>query len=100
MKILQFGPISGCSNVVFDFSLSKNWPNIEYFHIPVDAVAKWLIRSYNYGAINSISQKHTEEKERILKILTTGYFSYDYFKIMINILEGGQLNNVKFLWNK
>ena len=85
-KMLQFGPISDCSNVFFDFHLSKN---LITFHIPVEAVANWLIRSHNYGAINLISKNHKEkkEKERILEIKTNGNISYDCFQIMRNNLK-------------
>ena len=100
-KMLQFGPISGCSDVFFDFFLVEfDFFLVEFLHVefdtpvnpirlPAEAITNWLIRSHNYGAINLISKNHKEkkEKERILEIKIDGVISFDCFQIMKNTLK-------------
>ena len=85
-KILQFGPISDCSNVFFAFTLLLC---IDELFVNFESLENWLIRSHNYGANNSISKNHKEkkEKERILEIKTNGYISDDCNQILINNLK-------------
>ena len=93
-KILQFGPISGCSKVFFDFTLmwafdNDNDPFVVYVELPIEAVANWLSRSRNYDTNNLISKNHKEkkEKERILEINTNGFINKNCLQILINNLK-------------
>ena len=95
-KMLQFGPISGCSDVFFDFFL---W-HVEFdtpvnpIRLPAEAITNWLIRSHNYGAINLISKNHKEkkEKERILEINTNGCINTNCIQIQTLIHNLKEVN--------
>ena len=60
-KILRFGSIDGCSNVLFDLNHAIFSPT----NLPVDTISNWLNRSRNFNAISANGQTI---KERILEI--------------------------------
>ena len=61
--ILQFGPIDGCSEVLFDLYYPHYLPT----ELPVMSIVNWLNRGPNSDTINANGQL---KKERILEIFS------------------------------
>ena len=74
--ILQFGPIDGCSEVLFD--LRSNYLPIE---MPVMPIANWLNRGPNSDTIKTNGQV---KKERILEIYSS---SFSNLLVLVNGLK-------------
>lgn len=84
-KILQYDPISDCSQVLFDLRLGANSP-VEL--LPINVISNWLIRSHNYDAINANVKK---QEELFLEIRIYYRLPSDSFSAMLNCLK--KVNN-------
>ena len=82
-KVLQFGPISGCSDVSLNLFPHRNFMTV----LLVDAISNWLNRIRTYGAISANGQAI---KERILEI---DYIPYIYISEMLNCIKKVNFNS-------
>lgn len=67
-KILQFGPIDGCSNVFFNLYQGKST------ELPINIIADWLHFNRNYNA-NTVNANGIATEERFLEIAIIGSIS-------------------------
>ena len=79
--ILQFGPIDGCSKVLF-YLRSHFFPT----ELPVMSIVNWLNRSQNFDTVNAYWQV---KKERILEIKS---YSIPNLLALVNGLKKVNLN--------
>ena len=80
--ILQFGPIDGCSKILFDFRSQYLPTEIE---IPVMSIVNWLNHSRSSDTINNNGQV---KKERILEIdLRAAYTTIPNILALVNGLK-------------
>ena len=67
-KILQFGPIDGCSNVFFNLYQGGST------ELPINIIADWLNFNRNYNA-NTVDKNGIATQERFLEIAIIGSIS-------------------------
>lgn len=67
-KILQFGPIDGCSNVFFNLYQGRST------ELPINIIADWLNFNRNYNA-NTVDKNGIATQERFLEIAIIGSIS-------------------------
>ena len=80
-KILQFGPIDGCSKILFDLYSTQCF-QIEMIEMPVISIAHWLYRGPNSDTINTNGRV---KKERILIIDSRAYIPN--LLVLVNVLK-------------
>ena len=82
--ILQFGPIDGCSEVLFSLYSTEYLPT----EIPVMSIVNWLNSNSNSDTINANEQA---KKERVLEIYA---ISIPKLLALVNGLKKVNLNNL------